>query len=265
MTQNNKLQLERYQIITGIIKCETGLHIGGAAEKMEIGGMDNPIIKHPITDLPYIPGSSIKGKMRSLLEWKMGLFEANGDVHKWCGNIDCPICRIFGTTAEEASIGPTRLIVRDAMVNGFLHCPINKNCPFKENEKEADDAYKPCEDKPECSYGQLEYLRQKTGLLYAEDKFENTINRLTARANPRQMERVPAGIEFDFELIFREFRFDDAKVTDKQLMETVKRGLKLLEIDALGGSGSRGYGKIKFENLNFNIIELNFNKIEIEQ
>ena len=263
MAQNTNLQLERFQIITGYIKCETGLHIGGAAEKIEIGGMDNPIIKHPITDLPYIPGSSIKGKMRSLLEWKMGLFESDGEVHKWCNNKNCPICRIFGTTAEEAPIGPTRLIVRDAMVSGYIHCPIDKNCPYKEKETE-NDVYKPCEEQPECSYGQLEYLRQKTGLLYAEDKFENTINRLTARANPRQMERVPAGISFDFELVFREFRFDEATVKDGELLETVKLCLKMLEMDALGGSGSRGYGKIKFENLKLNGNELNLNEIEIE-
>lgn len=56
-------------IISGILECVTGTRIGGTQEKFEIGGIDNPVIKDPLTDLPYIPGSSLKGKLRHLLEW----------------------------------------------------------------------------------------------------------------------------------------------------------------------------------------------------
>ena len=246
MAEKNTLKLTGYKVVQGIIRCETGLHIGGSSETIEIGGMDNPIIKDPITHLPYIPGSSIKGKMRSLLEWELGNFEPDGEVHKWCDDPDCPICRLFGTTADEAMIGPSRLVVRDAFVEGYMCCPIGEKCPFK-REKEA---YTPCENAPECSYGKLEWFRQKTGLMYAEEKWENTINRLTARANPRQMERVPSGIGFEFELVYRVFEFKNGKVSDEDLFNKfVKKGLRLLQQDALGGSGSRGYGKIRFENL----------------
>lgn len=211
------MKLLKYKKITGIIRCITGLHIGGSAETIEIGGMDNPIIRHPINDFPYIPGSSIKGKMRSLLEWHLDKV-TDGSVHK-CGDNKCPICRIFGTSAgEESQTGPTRLIVRDAILT-------------EESQKK------------------LTELRQRKGLLYAEEKWENTINRLNASANPRQVERVPAGIEFKFEMSYRVFDDNDekGKNIDEELFKNVEKGLELLQQDALGGSGSRGYGKIEIE------------------
>ena len=221
MSEETKLKLKGYKVIKGTITCRTGLHIGGTAETIEIGGMDNPIIKHPITQLPYIPGSSIKGKMRSLLEWKLDNFESNGEVHQYggrkCQGKECPICRIFGTSSDKAQIGPSRLIVRDAVLT-------------------------------ENSHKKLEDLREKKGLLYAEEKTENTINRLSARANPRTQERVPANIVFEFEIVYRVFDFDnDEGKVDEKLFDYVKEGIKLIEMDALGGSGSRGYGKVKFD------------------
>ncbi|MCL0035203.1 type III-A CRISPR-associated RAMP protein Csm3 [Thermodesulfovibrionales bacterium] len=232
------MKLLKYKKITGIVRCETGLHIGGASEKIEIGGMDNPIIRNPMDDFPYIPGSSIKGKMRSLLEWDLGLVDSRekikdkngkeinnpgyGQVHKYggfnCKKQNCPICRIFGTSAaEESQAGPTRLIVRDAVLTD-------------ESKRE------------------LKKLKEEKGLPYAEEKWENIINRLTASANPRQMERVPAGIEFKLEMIYRVFdNNEDKGVTDEELFAIVEEGLKLLQQDCLGGSGSRGYGKIKID------------------
>lgn len=214
MDKENGLKMTGYKVIEGIIRCKTGLHIGGTADKIEIGGMDNPIIKHPITNNPYIPGSSIKGKMRSLLEWRFGNFSANGDVHKWCNNNGCPICRIFGTTAGDARIGPTRLIVRDAHL--------------EDNSRK-----------------KLEKMQEDTGLAFAENKTENTINRLTARANPRLQERVPADTEFKFEMVYRLFDLkENGGKTDEELYKFVKEGIELIQMDALGGSGSRGYGKV---------------------
>lgn len=213
------MKLLKYKKITGIICCITGLHIGGSAETIEIGGIGNPIIRHPINDFPYIPGSSLKGKIRSLLEWYLDKVEPDGSVHKWCGDNECPICRIFGTSAgEESQTGPTRLIVRDAILT-------------EESQKK------------------LIELREKKGLLYAEAKWENVINRLNASANPRQIERVPAGIEFTFEMTYRVFDGinEQGKNIDEELFKNVEKGLELLQQDALGGSGSRGYGKIEIE------------------
>lgn len=212
------MRLLTHKIIKGEIECITGLHIGGSADTIEIGGMDNPIIKHPITGFPYIPGSSIKGKMRSLLELKYGLFEQNGDVHRYCGKKDCHICRIFGTSADTSEIGPGRLIIRDAHLT-------------------------------ESSIEELKKLKRDKGLPYSEEKYENSINRINARANPRPIERVPAGIRFYFELVYRIFDTDDSGKIDIDLIKYIKEGLKLIENDALGGSGSRGSGKVKFNNI----------------
>ena len=110
-------------LIRGRIECLTGLHIGGSKDKMEIGGVDSPVVRDPVTHRqPYIPGSSLKGKMRMLLEYATGNVEMGdekqdkkrGDVHN-CTRPDCPVCRIFGSSAaEERRCGPTRLLVRDA-------------------------------------------------------------------------------------------------------------------------------------------------------
>jgi len=211
------MKLKGYKNIEGAIEVITGLHIGGSTTMIEIGGKDNPVIKHPITKEPYIPGSSLKGKMRSLLEWQLGKIDTNqgskdcGDVHKWCNDKSCPICVIFGTSADEAGLGPTRLIVRDAVLDE----------DYKQGQKEKNSSW--------------------TVLDLTEDKYENTINRITARANPRNFERVISGAEFKFSMSYRVFDNDDEK-----LFEHVLEGLKLIEKDALGGAGSRGCGQIRF-------------------
>ncbi len=79
------------------------------------------------------------------------------------------------------------------------------------------------------------------GELPMEIKYENTINRITGEPNPRPLERVPGGVEFDFNISFKVFDGD----TDV-FFNTVLKGMKLLELDALGGAGSRGCGQIKF-------------------
>jgi len=206
-----KLALLDYYKIEGNIKCLTGLHIGGSSETIEIGGMDSPVIKHPLTKEPYIPGSSLKGKMRSLLELKLGRVDPEGKPHQ-CKAPDCPICRIFGSSAGEGSTcGLGRLIVHDA----------------KRKQVE----------------GQLD-------LTQTEVKYENTINRISSTAIPRQMERVPADAVFSFQMDYRIFNVDDDNgEMDKELFDYVLQGMKLVQMDTLGGSGSRGYGKVKFENV----------------
>ena len=112
--------------ITGKIIVQTGLHIGGDSKTMEIGGMDNPIIRNPATGEPYIPGSSLKGKMRALYEMETGRYRSNGDCCN-CGKPDCPVCVVFGSAnngdksnnGQDVSKlkGPTRLIVRDSFLS----------------------------------------------------------------------------------------------------------------------------------------------------
>jgi CRISPR-associated protein Csm3 len=222
---DGKMKLKGYRNIEGIIEVLTGLHIGGSTSIIEIGGKDNPVIRHPISKEPYIPGSSLKGKLRSLLEWRLGKVNIDqrskdyGDVHRWCGDHTCPICVIFGTSADEAGLGPTRLIVRDAMLSE----------DYKKMQKEHDNTW--------------------TVFGVTEDKYENSINRITARANPRNFERVVSGAEFHLKMSYRVFDNGNGEKENQgeKLFEHVIEGLKLVEIDALGGAGSRGCGQVKFK------------------
>ena len=216
------MKLVGYKKIEGIIEVVTGLHIGGSSSTIEIGGRDNPVIRNPISKEPYIPGSSLKGKMRSLLELRLGKIEGDpaskfyGEVHSWCNDSSCPICTIFGTSGEEGDIGPTRLIVRDAFLD----------TEFKRNLESRGIGWSP--------------------IAITEDKFENSINRITARANPRNFERVVAGAIFAFNMNYRVFSNGDNGVSDEQMFPYVLDALRLIEDDALGGAGSRGCGQVKF-------------------
>jgi CRISPR-associated protein Csm3 len=199
-------------IFKGKIECLTGLHIGGSKEKVEVGGVDSPVIRDVATGYPYIPGSSLKGKMRMLLEFSHGLV-TNGEVHT-CEKPDCKVCRIFGSSAKERKVGPTRLIIRDAY-------------PDKETIE---------------MWNNLD-----TDLLYTELKVENSIDRITSAANPRQLERVVKGSKFDFEIVYGIYKIDsEENILDIDYFQYVLNSLKLLEHSTLGGSGSRGYGQIKF-------------------
>jgi CRISPR-associated protein Csm3 len=210
-----------YKTISGIIYCVSGLRIGGSKDTIEIGGMDNPIIRNPLDRFPYIPGSSLKGKIRSLLEWEIeGKLGKDGNVHQFkdCNDNKCPICRIFGVTDDEVKFGPGRAIFRDGHVT-------------KKSEEK------------------LKELQLKRGLLYVEEKTETAIDRLKGKAKDgslRQYERVPAGTEFSFCIDYRVFDINDNGQTDNENFNWLLHGLWLLQQDALGSSGSRGYGQIRF-------------------
>lgn len=204
--------------LKGKIVVKTGLHIGAGNDKVEIGGMDNPIIRNPLTREPYIPGSSIKGKMRSLMEWKLDKLKNTGGKVCSCGRPDCEICRVFGsanTKSDEAKDrGPTRLIVRDAVLT--------------------------------------EYWKKKftEGKAIIEEKSENSLNRITAEANPRPIERIVPGVEFDFEISYRVIDTgDNGSLDEKYFNDVVLESLRLLQNDYLGGGGSRGNGQIEFKDL----------------
>ncbi len=219
------MKLIEYIHLTGKIVVETGLHIGGSKESTQIGGMDNPIIRQPKDNFPYIPGSSLKGKMRSLLELHLDKVPKDGKPHSYKEDTcktDCVICRIFGASGlekakEEAEIGPgpARIIVRD--------CLVDKEDPG------------------------VKKLLPERGVPLSEEKAETAINRIKGAAlqnSLRKTERVPAGAVFNLDITFRVL-----EESDKELFETVLKGLALVQKDGLGGSISRGYGKIRFDNL----------------
>lgn len=204
-------KLESKIIITGIVIAETGLMIGGSSSALEIGGTDKQIIRNPVDKKPYIPGSSLKGKMRSLLEISRGTIH-NDEREKGLPtqNPDHEAARLFGhiNKNKEKKQQPSRLIVRDGMIT---------------------------EDS-------LEILKN-TELLYTEVKAENTINRITAEANPRFFERVPRSAEFELNMTLNVFQSEQE---DKSL-DLVYECLRLIEDDYLGGGGSRGNGQVKFK------------------
>ncbi len=213
------MRLNSIKEIKGIIKLKTGTRVGGSSENIEIGGNDNPVIRNPHTGEVYIPGSSIKGKMRSLTEWLTGSVLSSGKVHT-CGVSTCPVCRTFGRGANDsrtAASGPTRLIIRDAYLT-------------------------------EDSKKELTNLKARTGL-DTEMKYENSINRLTSEANPRNLERIPAGMEFEFNMSYKVFDLEDGFDEEKNFEEIVLKGLKALLLEGIGGGVSRGNGQIEFTTL----------------
>lgn len=204
------MKLLKKIFINTTITAETGLHIGGSNMGMEIGGADSPVLRDPVSNIPYIPGSSLKGKMRSLLEKMNGKWGKEGGPCE-CG--ECEICRVFGVSAHKAK-SPSRLQVRDA----FMVAESRQKLEHSSN----------------------------TDMPYSEVKTEVVIDRVTSKAMPRQIERVPAGTSFNAELILNIYDGDN----EQAFLSLIEKGIRLLADDYLGGSGTRGYGKVSFGELN---------------
>ena len=206
--------------IRGTITVLTGLHIGGSSVAMSIGGAE-VVVRNPLTNEPYIPGSSLRGKMRALLERFRGLEQKTGeggfsyengkaDAGK---NPKTDLGKLFGVAADEKrkeQNEPTRLIVRDAHLT-------------KDSKTALENA-------------------PNTDMPMTEVKTEVNIDRITSAANPRNFERVPAGAEFNFELVLTLLTGDD----EDKFLNLVREGMELIQDDSLGGHGSRGYGLVQF-------------------
>ena len=217
-TAETKLQLAGKLILSGDLHCETGLHIGAGKGSLEIGGADNPVVKDAF-GLPYIPGSSLRGRIRSLLEQALGL-TAPGElvylskrrgqevrIHQ-SDRPDDEICLLFGRNPgrmervegdalDTRSATPARLTVYDA--------PLDADSITPQMRENLDDEI-------------------------TEVKSENAIDRITSQANPRTLERVPAGARFRVRMVL-----DVLCAEDKALAARLLEGLRLLEDDALGG------------------------------
>lgn len=194
--------------ITGNIEVVTGMHIGGSSAFAAIGAVDSPVMKDVRTNLPMIPGSSIKGKMRSLLA-KM----YNENVAEKPDEDNERLTRLFGSSKKD-HVKASRIIMSDMIL---------KN---------------------------REELRKQGLESMTEVKFENTINRISAVANPRQIERAVRGSKFDIDFLYE-------VVEENQILEdfqVLADGMKLLQFDYLGGHGTRGYGKIRFNQLEASVV-----------
>lgn len=196
--------------ITGTVEVMTGMHIGGSSAFAAIGAVDAPIIKDARSNLPMIPGSSFKGKLRTLLAKAY-----NKEMAAKPDDDDTRLTRLFGSS-KKGAIQQSRILVSDMIMEN------------------ADD------------------LRKQGVESITEVKFENTINRLTAVANPRQIERAIRGSVFSLDMIYEVESGKESEIIED--MQTITDGLNLLQYDYLGGSGSRGYGKVAFSNLHAEVV-----------
>src|SRR6202050_898361 len=231
-TAQTELKLIGKLIIEGEMHCETGLHVGAGKGSLEIGGADNPVVKDA-HGRPYVPGSTLRGRIRALLEQATGMAvpselvfisKRKGQevrIHQ-SDRPDDEICILFGRSpgrmekvgggdVESNHATPARLSVFDALLE------------------------------PESITPQM---RETLDDELTEVKSENAIDRITSQANPRTLERVPAGARFHFRIVL-----DVLCPEDRELLPRLVEGLRLLEDDSLGGGGSRGSGRVRFDNL----------------
>jgi CRISPR-associated protein Csm3 len=231
-TPQTELKFLGKLILEGELHCQTGLHVGAGKGSLEIGGSDNPVVKDAF-GRPYVPGSSLRGKMRALLEQASGLAVPSELVYlskrkgqevriHQSDRSDDDICLLFGRNPgrmervtgemlDSSNATPARLAVYDARLD------------------------------PESITPQM---RENLDDELTEVKSENAIDRITSQANPRTLERVPAGARFHIRMVMDVLCEEDAP-----LFQRVIEALRLLEDDSLGGGGSRGSGQVAFANL----------------
>jgi CRISPR-associated protein Csm3 len=231
-TANTELKLIGKLVLEGDLTCETGLHIGAGKGSLEIGGADNPVVKDAF-GRPYIPGSSLRGRLRSLLEHSSGLTtpaelvylsrrkgqdvrihqsdRPDDDICVLFGRSPGRMERVSGEALEARTATPSRLTVYDA--------PLDADSITPQMRENLDDEI-------------------------TEVKSENAVDRITSQANPRTLERVPAGARFRVRMVL-----DILCEPDRELVPRLAEGLRLLEDDALGGGGSRGSGRVRFSNV----------------
>lgn len=214
--------------ILGKIKVITGLHIGGSKEFSAIGAVDSPVMRDTYSNLPFIPGSSLKGKLRYLLQEKYGKKVA--DINTTHNDDDIRVKRLFGGSndSSDEKVIKSRLYFSDSFIS---------------NEDELN----------------------KIGIeQVTEVKFENSINRFTAVANPRQIERVIRGVQFDMNVIYNAEKDEDFQEL-KEDIENLKKAFELLEYDYIGGNGSRGYGRVQITDIELNQVFGNLETEKIEE
>lgn len=189
-----------------LIRCDlevrTGMHIGGSSAFSAIGAVDSPVVRDPYTGYPIVPGSSLKGKLRTLLARSTYQdIEAMAKAGS-CDKDSEQILRLFGSSEP---VRRSRLQFADA---------------FLSNAKEL------------------------SNVGVTEVKTENAISRANSVANPRQIERVIAGAKFGVSIVYDVT--DPAQVEED--LSLLAKGMKLLQMDYLGGHGSRGSGRVSLKN-----------------
>ncbi len=231
-TAQTELKLIGKLILEGEMHCETGLHVGAGKGSLEIGGADNPVVKDA-HGRPYVPGSTLRGRIRALLEQATGaavpselvyISKRKGQevrIHQ-SDRPDDEICILFGRS-------PSRM---EKVGGGDIE------------SNHATPARLSVFDAPLVADSITPQMRETLDDELTEVKSENAIDRITSQANPRTLERVPAGAKFRIRMVL-----DLLCAEDAALAALVVQGLRLLEDDALGGGGSRGSGRVSFNGL----------------
>jgi CRISPR-associated protein Csm3 len=234
-------KLVKKLIYTGTLEAKTGLHIGAEKNTVEIGGIDNPVVRCVLRDRePYIPGSSLKGKLRALLQIAYGEADEKQKPNS-------AICQLFG--AADGQIDK----------KDFDNLPpdnyIKKNNLYVDTKNESDsikllghrsrlivrDAYLTEESKDQLIKANEAGF---TDMPFTELKMENKIDRIRGVAeHPRAQERIPAQTKFDVEFVINIYENDDEQL----LKDTFTKAIELLNNDYLGGSGTRGYGQVEIK------------------
>lgn len=213
--------------IKGNIVLKTGLHIGGSEAEMQIGGVDNPIIK-TIDGKPYIPGSSLKGKLRSLLECATGNVKIIKKEYHPCSCGKCYICKLFGSTNEKSK--RTRLIFRD--------CHLSQEDETKDKiiNVKAENVIDRLTSKANHPR-HIERVGRNIKFDYEiiMNLFESDLNKSGDHSEHQDI---------------KEIKGDNEAKYINDYIKVLLTSFKLLENDYLGGNGSRGYGQVEITSLN---------------
>ena len=202
-----------------LINCKlvvcTGMHIGDSSAFSAIGAVDSQVVRDPLTGLPIVPGSSLKGKLRTLLARSLSGDPQHMPKHD---DDDERVKRLFGSSSP----------VRAARLQ-FADC-------FVSNADEM----------------------RRVGI--TEVKAENGINRADSVANPRFIERVSRGTSFDVKIVYE--IADEGQVIEDLTM--LAKGMKLLQLDYLGGHGTRGSGRVSLRDFSITPFEAKLDAEEVK-
>jgi CRISPR-associated protein Csm3 len=206
------MRKREHYVITGTIELKSGTRIGGSDDLLQIGGTDLTCIKDPVTGRPYLPGSSLKGRMRSELERYHERFGRNPNEPCGCATPECPVCRLFGPHKNtNHQLGPSRLLIRDA---------------------------------PLLEGGQLEH---KTEAIIQRQSNTAQHPRTVERVAPGSRFALEIGVQvFDLDDGFEYDDHDGKRVRGAEaLREVVYMALDLVEQTGIGSGTSKGYGAVE--------------------
>lgn len=215
------LRLKSTHRIEAVVRSVSGLRIGAQDTRLEIGTTDNTVLRNPLSGQPFIPGSSLKGKLRSEWERRLGKTSHDGKEPCNCAGADCFVCRLFGPHKKpNHTLGPTRVRVRDGIA-----------------VEQVDDAWVEARS-PVTTYAKPENMIQRN---------------VGVAGSPRDVEVVAAGtcwrLRIDFDVLRLDDAFQNAALGDLRgkaaLQEAMLKALAFVIRTGIGAGLSKGYGELE--------------------